>query len=59
MKSGPQPSQSLPYPGGQPYPNPLFADSDKDYDRDVLTLKEEYDPENLFHLNQNIPPARG
>jgi hypothetical protein len=32
----------LPYPGKRPYPNPLFKDSDVDYDGDSLTLAEEY-----------------
>jgi hypothetical protein len=32
----------LPYPGKRPYPNPLFKDSDVDYDGDSLTLGEEY-----------------
>jgi IPT/TIG domain len=34
-------SQVLPYPGKRPYPNPLFADADKDYDGDSLRLAEE------------------
>jgi FAD/FMN-containing dehydrogenase len=25
--------------------------------RRLVALKDEYDPENLFHLNQNIPPS--
>lgn len=33
---------NLPYPGKRPYPNALFADSNIDYDGDVLTLLEEY-----------------
>jgi len=28
----------------------------KKYDR-LKTLKRRYDPDNLFHLNQNIPPG--
>lgn len=35
------PNQILPYPGKRPYPNPLFADAQSDYDGDVLTLAEE------------------
>jgi hypothetical protein len=35
------PNQVLPYPGKRPYPNPLFADANLDYDGDVLTLAEE------------------
>ena len=35
-------NESLPYPGKTPYPNPLFADADVDYDGDGLTLAEEY-----------------
>ena len=31
----------LPYPGKRPYPNPLFADANVDYDGDSLTLAEE------------------
>jgi hypothetical protein len=31
----------LPYPGKRPYPNPLYADADTDYDGDGLTLAEE------------------
>ena len=37
-----QPNDYLPYPGARPYPNPLFADADVDYDGDSLTLGEEY-----------------
>jgi hypothetical protein len=36
------PNQSLPYPGKTPYPNPLFADSDNDYDGDGLSQSDEY-----------------
>ena len=36
-------TRSLPYPGKRPYPNPLFADANVDYDGDSLTLTEEYD----------------
>jgi hypothetical protein len=36
------PNESLPFPGKTPYPNPLFKDSDVDYDGDVLTVSEEY-----------------
>jgi hypothetical protein len=35
------PNQILPYPWKRPYPNPLFADSQLDYDGDSLTLAEE------------------
>jgi hypothetical protein len=35
------PNQVLPYPGKRPYPNPLYADAQLDYDGDVLTLAEE------------------
>jgi hypothetical protein len=35
------PNNVLPYPGKRPYPNPLFADSGKDYDGDSLTLADE------------------
>src|SRR3954452_15550039 len=31
-----------PYPAKRPYPNPLFADSDVDYDGDGLLLGQEY-----------------
>ena len=34
----------------QAYPSPTFER--------LATVKRRYDPENLFHLNQNIPPAR-
>ncbi len=34
-------NQVLPYPGKRPYPNPLFADSDVDYDGDSLRLVDE------------------
>jgi hypothetical protein len=37
-----QPNEVLPYPGKRPYPNPLNKDGATDYDRDVLTLVEEY-----------------
>ena len=33
-----QPNQNLPYPGKRPYPNPLYADADVDYDGDGLPL---------------------
>ena len=35
------PNQVLPYPGKRPYPNPLFADAEKDYDGDSLSLGDE------------------
>jgi hypothetical protein len=35
------PNEVLPYPGKRPYPNPLFADANVDYDGDSLTLAEE------------------
>jgi hypothetical protein len=35
------PNQVLPYPGKRPYPNPLFADANVDYDGDSLTLTDE------------------
>ena len=35
------PNSYLPYPGRRPYPNPLFPDGERDYDRDVLTQAEE------------------
>jgi hypothetical protein len=35
------PNEVVPYPGQRPYPNPLFADANVDYDGDVLTLAEE------------------
>jgi hypothetical protein len=35
------PNQVLPYPGKRPYPNPLYADAQYDFDGDVLTLAEE------------------
>jgi hypothetical protein len=37
-----QPNAYQPYPGKRPYPNPLFADADVDYDGDSLTLSEEF-----------------
>jgi IPT/TIG domain-containing protein len=37
-----EPNESKPYPGKRPYPNPLDpSDGDTDYDRDVLTQREE------------------
>jgi hypothetical protein len=36
------PNVTLPFPGKTPYPNPLYADADVDYDGDSLTLSEEY-----------------
>jgi hypothetical protein len=37
------PSQSLPYPGKRPYPNPLYpGDTSTDFDGDGLTLSDEY-----------------
>jgi hypothetical protein len=35
-------SKALPYPGKRPYPNPLYADSNVDYDGDGLTMMDEY-----------------
>jgi len=35
-------SQALPYPGKRPYPNPLFADADVDYDGDGMTAAQEH-----------------
>jgi hypothetical protein len=35
------PNTNLPYPGKRPYPNPLFPDGNRDFDRDVLTQAEE------------------
>jgi IPT/TIG domain-containing protein/thrombospondin type 3 repeat protein len=32
----------LPYPALRPYPNPLFTDSETDYDGDGLTMADEY-----------------
>jgi hypothetical protein len=37
-----QGASSLPYPHKLPYPNPLFADSELDYDGDGLWLIDEY-----------------
>jgi hypothetical protein len=36
------PNYSIPYPAKTAYPNPLFKDSDRDYDGDGLSLGEEY-----------------
>jgi hypothetical protein len=36
-----KPNAVLPYPAKRPYPNPLFADADKDYDGDSLQLQDE------------------
>ncbi|RKQ86944.1 IPT/TIG domain-containing protein [Solirubrobacter pauli] len=36
------PNTAIPHPYKSPYPNPLFADADKDYDGDGLDLLEEY-----------------
>jgi hypothetical protein len=36
-------SKIIPYPGKRPYPNPLFKDSNIDYDGDGLTLGDEYE----------------
>ncbi|MEA2480433.1 MAG: hypothetical protein QOJ07_2355 [Thermoleophilaceae bacterium] len=35
-------SAAVPYPGKRPYPNPLYADADIDYDGDGLTTADEY-----------------
>jgi hypothetical protein len=35
-------SKALPYPAKRPYPNPLFPDSNVDYDGDGLTMADEY-----------------
>jgi hypothetical protein len=45
------PNQVLPYPGKRPYPNPLYADSQLDYDGDVLTLAEE---QSLWKYTYNV-----
>ena len=45
------PNQILPYPGKRPYPNPLFADAQLDYDGDVLTLAEE---QSLWKYTYNV-----
>jgi hypothetical protein len=36
-----RPNNVLPYPGKRPYPNPLFADANKDYDGDSLVQLDE------------------
>lgn len=36
------PNVAIPYPGARPYPNPLAADADLDFDGDSLTLAEEH-----------------
>jgi FAD/FMN-containing dehydrogenase len=54
-----------PHTTGHSYVNYLSADDDaatrpaygENYDR-LVELKRRYDPANLFHLNQNINPAR-
>jgi hypothetical protein len=35
-------SAAVPYPAKRPYPNPLFADADIDYDGDGLTTADEF-----------------
>src|SRR5215216_4591275 len=45
------PNQVLPFPGKRPYPNPLFADADKDYDGDGLTLADE---QRLWHYTYTV-----
>jgi len=55
-----------PFMSGAAYVNYLGADADSDavkaaygqaYDR-LVKLKDEYDPDNVFRLNQNIRPSR-
>jgi hypothetical protein len=36
------PNTIIPFPAKLPFPNPLFADADVDYDGDALTLADEY-----------------
>jgi hypothetical protein len=45
------PNTSLPYPGKTPYPNPLFADANNDYDGDGLDQIEEY---SLWKYTYNV-----
>jgi hypothetical protein len=45
-------SNALPYPGKRPYPNPLFKDSEVDYDGDGLTVWDEYSLWTKFGLGQ-------
>jgi len=54
-----------PFATGGAYVNYLDSDEDASraytgatYER-LVALKRQYDPGNLFHLNQNIAPARG
>jgi hypothetical protein len=50
------PNTSLPYPGKRPYPNPLDpSDANTDFDRDVLTLREE---QRLWHYTISRGAAR-
>ena len=38
-----QPNTALPYPASRPYPNPLFADAERDFDGDGLPLSAEFE----------------
>jgi FAD/FMN-containing dehydrogenase len=57
-----------PVSSGGGYVNQLDADEGPDRVRAayaprtwtrLVTLKRRYDPDNVFHLNQNIPPSSG
>jgi hypothetical protein len=48
------PQNIVPAPYAKPYPNPLFADANNDYDGDGLSLSEEFD---LWKAYRN--PAKG